>query len=69
MTDHIADEVVRIHEAAERVLAGESVWSICADWNAQGVPTVTGLVDRADPYLDPDLADGSPDCESTRAWS
>lgn len=42
MTEHIPDEVVRILEAAERVLAGESVWSICTDWNRQGVPTVTG---------------------------
>jgi DNA invertase Pin-like site-specific DNA recombinase len=42
MTEHIADEVTRIHEAAGRVLAGESVWSICTDWNTQGVPTVTG---------------------------
>lgn len=31
-----------IREAVERVLAGESVWSICRDWMARGVPTVTG---------------------------
>lgn len=31
-----------IREAVERVLAGESVWSICRDWVARGVPTVTG---------------------------
>lgn len=42
MTAHIREEVARIHEAAERVLTGESVWSICTDWNTQGVPTVTG---------------------------
>lgn len=42
MSEHIDDEVDRIHEAAERVLAGESVWSICSDWNRAGVPTVTG---------------------------
>lgn len=42
MTEHIPDEVAHIHEAAERVLAGESVWSICTDWNTQGVATVTG---------------------------
>ncbi|MCO5305050.1 MAG: recombinase family protein [Microthrixaceae bacterium] len=42
MTEHVPEEVARIHEAAERVLAGESVWSICTDWNTQGVPTVTG---------------------------
>lgn len=42
MTEHISCEVARIMEAAERVLVGESVWSICTDWNAEGVPTVTG---------------------------
>lgn len=42
MTAHVPDEVARIHEAADRVLVGESIWSICTDWNAQGVPTVTG---------------------------
>jgi site-specific DNA recombinase len=38
----VADEAARIREAAERVLAGESVRSICLDWNAQGVPSSTG---------------------------
>ena len=42
MTERVPEEVARIHEAAERILAGESVWSICTDWNIQGVPTVTG---------------------------
>ncbi len=42
MTEHVADEVVRIHEAADRVLARESVWSICTAWNEKRVPTVTG---------------------------
>ena len=42
MTELIPDEVAHIHEAAERVLTGESVWSICTDWNTRGVPTVTG---------------------------
>jgi site-specific DNA recombinase len=42
MTEVIAEEAARINEAAERVLTGESVWSICTDWNTQGVPTVTG---------------------------
>ena len=36
------EEAARILEAAERVLTGESVWSICTDWNTQGVATVTG---------------------------
>ncbi len=42
MSEHVEAEVERIEEAAERVLAGESVWSICTDWNSSGVPTVTG---------------------------
>jgi DNA invertase Pin-like site-specific DNA recombinase len=42
MSEHVDDEVSRIEEAAGRVLAGESVWSICTDWNKAGVPTVTG---------------------------
>lgn len=42
MSEHVPDEIERIHDAAERVLAGESVWSIASDWNAQGVSTVTG---------------------------
>jgi DNA invertase Pin-like site-specific DNA recombinase len=42
MSEHVPEEVERIHEAAERVLAGESVWSIASDWNDQDVPTVTG---------------------------
>jgi hypothetical protein len=36
------DEAKLVEEAAERVLAGESVWSICGDWNARQVATVTG---------------------------
>lgn len=42
MTQQVAEEVARIKEAARRVLAGESVWSIASDWNDEGVPTVTG---------------------------
>jgi site-specific DNA recombinase len=42
MTEHVDHEVERIEEAADRVLAGESVWSICSGWNKQRVPTVTG---------------------------
>jgi len=42
MSEHVVCEVKRIHEAADRVLAGESVWSICTGWNKLGVPTVTG---------------------------
>lgn len=42
MAEHVAEEVYRIKEAAHRVLAGESVWSIASAWNAEGVPTVTG---------------------------
>jgi site-specific DNA recombinase len=36
------DEAELIRQAAKRVLAGETLRSVCADWNAQGVPTVTG---------------------------
>lgn len=36
------EEAVLIREAAERVLAGESLRSICADWREAGVETVTG---------------------------
>ncbi len=42
MSEQIREEVERIEEAADRVFAGESVWSICTDWNESGVPTVTG---------------------------
>lgn len=42
MSEHVTDEVARIEEAAERVLAGESIWSIASDWNDEGVATVTG---------------------------
>jgi DNA invertase Pin-like site-specific DNA recombinase len=38
----VPDEAGLIEEAVERVLVGESVWAICADWNARGVATVTG---------------------------
>lgn len=36
------DEAQMIREAARRVLAGESVRAVVRDWNAAGVPTVTG---------------------------
>jgi DNA invertase Pin-like site-specific DNA recombinase len=35
-------EAKLIKEAARRVLAGESMYSVCADWTARGVRTVTG---------------------------
>jgi len=35
-------ESALIREAASRTLAGDTVRSICADWNARGVPTVSG---------------------------
>lgn len=37
-----ADEAALVRQAARRVLAGESIRSICADWTAKGVPTVNG---------------------------
>ncbi len=42
MSEHLPDEVARIGEAAERVLRGKSLRSVCSDWNDQEVPTVTG---------------------------
>ncbi|MFN8040315.1 MAG: recombinase family protein [Acidimicrobiales bacterium] len=38
----VDNEVAMIHEAVDRVLAGESIWSICGDWNRREIPTVTG---------------------------
>jgi site-specific DNA recombinase len=38
----VPDEAERIREAADRVLAGESLRSISLDWNARGIPTSTG---------------------------
>jgi len=35
----IEEEAALIREAADRVLAGESVRSICFDWNDRGIPT------------------------------
>jgi site-specific DNA recombinase len=37
-----AREAKRIRDAADRVLAGESVYSICVDWNTRRVTTVSG---------------------------
>ncbi|HEY2085420.1 MAG TPA: recombinase family protein [Mycobacterium sp.] len=31
-----------VKEAARRVLSGESLYAICADWTDRGVPTITG---------------------------
>lgn len=39
---HKPDEVILVREAARRVLAGETVRGLCADWNARGVATVSG---------------------------
>lgn len=38
----VEGEAAMIHEAVERVRGGESMWSICSDWNRRGVATVTG---------------------------
>jgi DNA invertase Pin-like site-specific DNA recombinase len=38
-----ADEAKRIKEATRRVLAGDSLYRIVADWNDKGVPTITGV--------------------------
>src|ERR1700681_491160 len=36
------DEAILIREAADRILAGEGIRSICRDWTARGVKTVKG---------------------------
>lgn len=38
MSERVREEVERIEVAADRVLSGESVWSICAGWNKSGSP-------------------------------
>lgn len=38
----VADEAELVRHAAGRVLDGESVRAVCADWNARGILTVTG---------------------------
>lgn len=38
----VPEEAALIEEAVDRVLAAESVWGICTEWNARGVATVTG---------------------------
>lgn len=38
----IDGEAANIREAAERVLDGESIYSVVQDWNRRGVPTVSG---------------------------
>lgn len=37
-----ADEAALVREAAVRVLSGDSLYAIVADWTRRGVPTVTG---------------------------
>jgi DNA invertase Pin-like site-specific DNA recombinase len=36
------EEAELVREAARRVIAGESIRSICTDWNDRGIPTTTG---------------------------
>jgi DNA invertase Pin-like site-specific DNA recombinase len=38
-----ASERRLVREAARRVLSGESLYAVVNDWNARGVPTVTGV--------------------------
>lgn len=38
MSEVRPEEAVLIEEAAQRVLAGESVWGVCSDWNSSGWP-------------------------------
>lgn len=37
------DEAARVREAAQRVLAGDSLYAIVGDWTAEGVGTSTGV--------------------------
>lgn len=63
MSEHVEDEVERIEEAADRVLASESMWSICTDWNLSGVPTATGkgwIVQTLTPLTSPRIAASAP---------
>lgn len=39
----VPQEVELIHEAARRVVEGESIHSICRDWTSRGVSTTTGV--------------------------
>jgi DNA invertase Pin-like site-specific DNA recombinase len=38
----VAEEAALVLEATDRVLAGESVWGVCTDWNARNIASVTG---------------------------
>src|SRR5205807_2008773 len=38
------EEALLVREAAERLLAGETLTGVAHDWNARGVKTVTGRV-------------------------
>ena len=38
----IPQEAERIREAADRILAGESLYAVIGDWTSRGVPTVRG---------------------------
>jgi site-specific DNA recombinase len=39
----VPQEVELIHEAARRVVEGESIHAICRDWTSRGVSTTTGV--------------------------
>jgi len=39
----VPQEVELIHEAARRVVEGESIYAICRDWTSRGVSTTTGV--------------------------
>jgi DNA invertase Pin-like site-specific DNA recombinase len=39
----VPSEVRTLREAAKRLLGGESVHSVCEDWNARGIPTADGV--------------------------
>ena len=64
LSETVAEEAALILEAADRVLAGESVWGICTDWNDAKLASVTGGrgLSRPSPRSsDPGVSPGSAD--------
>jgi site-specific DNA recombinase len=38
----VPEEVALLHQAGERIIAGETLGFVCRDWTAQGIPSPTG---------------------------
>lgn len=66
------DELELVREAARRILAAETPYSVCRDWNARGLTATTGKPWRTGnlvPMLRLERYAGlMPDGESTAAW-